>query len=81
VTALPFLNNGFLTNDPTTAADAGNGFLMRQGYTIVSSGWDATVQPGLSRLTMTVPVANPDGSRSSAALEAFVVDNSTTTKR
>ena len=33
-------------NDPTTAADAGNGFLMRQGYTIVSSGWDATVSTG-----------------------------------
>src|SRR5947209_3911699 len=28
-------------NDPTTAADAGNGFLMRQGYTMVWSGWDA----------------------------------------
>ena len=27
-------------NDPTTAADAGNGFLMRRGYTFVSSGWD-----------------------------------------
>ena len=29
-------------SDPTAAADAGNGFLMRQGYTFVSSGWDVT---------------------------------------
>ncbi len=36
------LNNapyGESTNNPTKAVDAGNGFLMRQGYTIVWSGW------------------------------------------
>ena len=44
-------------NDPTTAADAGNGFLMRQGYTVVSSGWDVTVATGGGRQTITVPVA------------------------
>src|SRR5262249_22316668 len=26
-------------NDPLTVADAGDGFLMRQGYTIVDAGW------------------------------------------
>jgi hypothetical protein len=41
LTALPFLNDAPRTNEPTTAADAGNGFLMRQGYTIVSSGWES----------------------------------------
>ena len=58
------LNNApaAVVNDPTTAADAGNGFLMRQGYTFVSSGWDAGVAPGGGRQTITVPVArNPDG--------------------
>ena len=30
-------------NDPTTAADAGNGFLFRQGFTMVWSGWAADV--------------------------------------
>ena len=29
------------TNTPHTATDAGNGFLMRHGYTIVWSGWQA----------------------------------------
>ncbi|MFC0402820.1 alpha/beta hydrolase domain-containing protein [Paraburkholderia rhizosphaerae] len=27
-------------NNPTTAADAGDAFLMNQGYTLVWSGWD-----------------------------------------
>jgi Alpha/beta hydrolase domain len=67
-------------NDPTTAADAGNGFLMRQGYTLLWSGWDATVSPGNSRLTITVPVAhNADASSIvGPSLEEFVIDNSTT---
>ena len=34
-----------ISNDPTSKADAGNGFLMRQGYTILVSGWDVTVTP------------------------------------
>jgi hypothetical protein len=68
-------------NDPTTAADAGNGFLMRQGYTLVWSGWDATVSPGNNRLTITVPIArNADGSSIvGPSLEEFVIDNSVTT--
>jgi hypothetical protein len=52
-------------NNPTSAADAGNGFLMTQGYTILESGWDVTVAPGGGRFTISVPVGrNPDGSRS-----------------
>lgn len=75
------LNNGGGGNDPTTAADAGNGFLMRYGYTIVSSGWDAGAAPGGNRLTITVPVAkNPDGSPIvGPSLEEFVVDTATMT--
>ncbi len=77
---LAAFNDGGGGNDPTTAADAGNGFLMRQGYTIVSNGWDAGVAPGGNRLTITVPTAmNPDGSPIvGPSLEEFVVDNGTT---
>lgn len=32
-------------NNPTTAADAGNAFLMNQGYTLVWTGWDPGVAP------------------------------------
>lgn len=34
------------TNNPMTAADVGNGFLLRRGYTIVWSGWQARGKPG-----------------------------------
>ena len=70
------------TNDPTKATDAGNGFLMRQGYTILWSGWDATVEPGEGEFTISVPVAsNHDGSKIvGPALEEFVIDNATTMK-
>ena len=77
---LSVFNDGSGGNDPTTAAHAGNGFLMRQGYTIVSSGWDAGVAPGANRLTLSVPVAkNPDGSPIvGPSLEEIVIDNATT---
>ena len=67
-------------NDPTSAGDAGNGFLMEQGYTIVLGGWDATAPPGAGRLTISVPMAkNPDGSSiTGPALEELVVDDTTT---
>lgn len=67
-------------NDPTAAADAGNGFLMRRGYTFVSSGWDATAAADGTRLRIAAPIAvNPDGSPIvGPALEEFVVDNDST---
>ena len=52
-------------NNPTKAADAGDGLLMEQGYTLVWSGWQADVLPGNDRVTARFPVAvNGDGSRS-----------------
>src|SRR5256714_14616452 len=62
--SFPQMNDARVTNnDPTTAADAGNGFLMRQGFSIVEAGWDATAPGGNGRFTIHVPVAkNPDGS-------------------
>jgi Alpha/beta hydrolase domain len=70
----------FENNDPTRAADAGNGFLMRQGYTILQAGWDATAEVGEGRFTIKVPVAkNADGSTiTGPSMEEFVVDNDTT---
>jgi hypothetical protein len=67
-------------NDPTKAADAGNGFLMHEGYAIAWSGWDVTVPSTSNLLTITVPIAtNPDGtSIIGPAVEEFAIDNSTT---
>ena len=56
------LNNSPDTNDPTTAADAGEGFLMQRGYTLAWSGWDTSAAAGDDRLTITLPLArNGDG--------------------
>ena len=52
-------------NNPTTAADAGTGLLMRRGYTLVFSGWEdeGLVPAGNNRALARLPIArNPDGS-------------------
>jgi hypothetical protein len=68
-------------NDPTSAADAGEGFLMSQGYSIAWNGWDISAAAGANRLTITVPVTtNPDGSTiTGPSYEYLVFDNATTT--
>jgi len=68
-------------NNPTTAADAGDAFLMNQGYAIAWSGWDISAAAGGDRLTITVPVAtNPDKSTiTGPSYEYIVFDNTTTT--
>ena len=50
-------------NDPTTAAHAGNGFLFRQGITLIWSAWASDVAPAASdhRLVLRAPVASKDG--------------------
>ena len=48
-------------NNPTTLADAGNGFLMRHGYSILWCGWNGDVLPGGHRLVMGLPVAEENG--------------------
>lgn len=47
-------------NDPTTAADAGDGFLMRHGFTLLFSAWTwdvAPPAPGVKPLIFAPPVA------------------------
>jgi hypothetical protein len=48
-------------NDPRTVEDAGNGILLRRGYTIVWSGWDSTVPTRNNLLSMRPVVASDDG--------------------
>jgi hypothetical protein len=68
-------------NNPTTAAHAGDAFLMHQGYGLVWNGWDPGATVGGDRLTISVPVAtHPDGSAiTGPSYEYIVFDNSTTT--
>jgi hypothetical protein len=58
---LAFLNDGPQSNDPTTLEDAGNGFLMRQGYTVVWCGWQGDLAPARNWLVLNVPVARDGG--------------------
>ena len=61
-----------VTNDLVKAADAGNGFLMNRGYTIVWSGWQGDVVPGSGRMTFSPPtVAGVTG----LAREDFIFDH------
>ena len=48
-------------NDPKTMADVGNGFPLRQGYTIVWSGWDPDAPRANMGLGLTAPVASDNG--------------------
>lgn len=59
---LQFFNDARASNDPLDAADAGNGFLMRRGYTVVWAAWEGDLLPGDGRMVLDVPVAR-DGER------------------
>jgi hypothetical protein len=64
-----FVPSGPGINNPLTAADAGDGFLMRLGYTVVDAGWQGDVAPGNDRLFPNFPVATqPDDSPIVAAV-------------
>ena len=55
--ALRFFNLGDSSNDPRSAEHAGDGFLMRNGFVIVWSGWDGELLTGDNRLRLSVPIA------------------------
>jgi hypothetical protein len=59
--ALSALNDAPARNDPLAAEDAGNGFLMRQGYVVLWSAWQSDVAPGEGRMLATLPVATENG--------------------
>ena len=58
---LNLLNDAPLGNAVRADADAGNGFLMRQGYTVVWSGWQHDVPPGGDLLGLRAPVVGTAG--------------------
>jgi Alpha/beta hydrolase domain len=61
-----------VTNDLVKAADAGNGFLMSHGYTVVWSGWQGDVVPGSGRMTFSPPVVS---GVTGLAREDFIFDH------
>jgi hypothetical protein len=55
---LQFYNDAPASNDPRTLAHAGNGFLMRRGYTIAWLAWQRDLLPGNGRMELDLPVAH-----------------------
>ena len=53
---LGLMNDAPRVNDPSTAGHAGNGFMMRQGYSVVWSGWQTDAPPGDGRMLLEAPV-------------------------
>src|ERR1700720_1280591 len=59
---LPRFNYAAGSNDPATAQHAGDGFLMRQGYTLLWNGWMNGLPAANNTLRIELPVAtNPSG--------------------
>jgi hypothetical protein len=57
VRALQFFNDAEPSNAPQTDAHAGNGFLMRRGYTVAALAWQGDILPAPDRMSMRLPVA------------------------
>jgi alpha/beta hydrolase family protein len=72
--ALQLLDDAPAGNALAKAGDAGNGFLMERGFTVVWSGWQGDTPAGDGRLTFAPPVVpNVTG----PSREEFVFDNTT----
>ncbi len=61
IVMLHTFNDAAWNNDPGTAADMGNGFLLKQGYTLMWSAWNWDVAAGGGRLRIELPVATDAG--------------------
>ena len=58
---LQFFNDAPASNDPRTLADAGNGFLMRRGYSVAWIAWQGDLLAGDGRMLLDLPVATDNG--------------------
>jgi hypothetical protein len=67
-----FNDNPAVVNDLVKASDAGNGFLMNRGYTLVWSGWQGDIAPAGGRMTFSPPTV-PDVT--GLAREDFIFDH------
>jgi len=60
---LPFFNLAAASHDPQTELHFGDGFLMREGFTLIWVGWQWDTPEIEGRMRMFPPVATEDGSR------------------
>lgn len=60
-------------NDPAKAVDAGDAFLLRQGYTLVVSGWQADVLREEAEIIADYPLANRGGTQISKSISVELI--------
>ena len=58
---LQFFNDAPASNDPRSLAHAGNGFLLRRGYSVVWLAWQGDLLPGNGRMVLDLPIAPVSG--------------------
>ena len=72
------LNSATPNNDPSSAKDAGTGFVFNMGYAVVGNGWDISAS-GHNSMTISVTVATNNGETiTGPSYEYIVFDNETT---
>ena len=72
------LNSVPTATDPTAPLEAGNGYLMRRGYTVVWAGWQADVPPTPGLIGLHVPEAvGPEGPLTGKIMCQFQCDQAT----
>lgn len=60
--------------DNNLVKEPGDGWLQRQGYTLVWFAWQGDIRPGNGRMLLSVPVAhNPDGSAITGTVRAEIM--------
>ena len=74
--ALRFFSGAPMKNDPQTIEDSGDGYLFREGYTLVWSGWDGELLPAKDRLRLLAPPASNDGEPITDIVQAELFTNS-----
>jgi hypothetical protein len=79
--ALIQFNSAPAANDPTTPQQAGNGFLMRNGFTVVWSGWIPGLPAADNTLQIDVPTARGEaGPIEQQVWDEFLYNDATTEK-
>ena len=72
------LNSVPTATDPTAPLEAGNGYLMRRGYTVVWAGWQADVPPTPGLIGLHAPEAvGPEGPLTGKIMCQFQCDQPT----
>jgi hypothetical protein len=58
---LGVFNRAGRSSDPTTEADFGDGYLLKQGYTLVGVGWQFDIPMGKALVGFKAPIATENG--------------------